>query len=224
MALFPTRHGLGGTGQLPIVVAGVRGLAIAKGEAICACATTGGSRADGHGVRETGLCAVDRAWYVRRMRRNLVLGEFAARGHRVALSTVAVAVAAFGGVSALAASEAAARTIQVRENASLKLVKKSGSTYTHSGRVTGTIPGSARSRMTLDSLSISGTVTIRAKGGSLNLRINGRPRSGGLRSKFDGTATMVGGRAATPRRGGRDDSTVWSIVVPGRRPSTPAVR
>lgn len=133
---------------------------------------------------------------------------------------MAVVAASVGAVAGLDASDAtASRTIQVRESASLKLVKKSGSTFTHSGRVTGTIPGTASSRMTLNALSLSGTVTIRAKGGSVTMRLSGRARSAGLRSKFSGSATISGGtgRYANARGKGRFDGVVnrstWASTI-----------
>lgn len=131
----------------------------------------------------------------------------------MAVAGLAAAALSFG------SDAATARTTQVRERASLKLVKKSGTTFVHSGRVTGTLPGSARSRMTLNSLSISGTVTIRAKGGSVNLRIRGRARSGGQRPKFNGSVTIAGGtgRYANARGRGHFDGVVnrqsWATTI-----------
>lgn len=88
---------------------------------------------------------------------------------------------------------ASARTQSITEDVRLKLVKKSGMSYEHRGSARGTFDGSVRSKMTLDALSISGLVTIATRGGSVNLRVRGTARSGGLRSKFDGTATLAGG-------------------------------
>lgn len=120
--------------------------------------------------------------------------------HRwAAVSASAVALVAAG----VAAPGASAGTQRVSENVSLRLVKKSGSSFTHRGRATGTVAGSVSSRMRLDSLSITGTVTVRARGGSLNLRIKGRARSGGLRSKFSGSATMAGGTGRYAHARGR---------------------
>ncbi len=86
-----------------------------------------------------------------------------------------------------------ARTVPVTEHVALTLVKKSGTDFQHKGRATGTVTGSVTSRIALTSLSITGTVTVRAKGGTLQLKVRGTARSGGLRSTFDGTATMTGG-------------------------------
>jgi hypothetical protein len=86
-----------------------------------------------------------------------------------------------------------ARTVPAIEHVALTLVKKTGTNFQHKGRATGTVAGSVTSRIKLTSLSIAGTVTVRAKGGTLRLNVRGTARSGGLRSKFDGTATMTGG-------------------------------
>lgn len=92
-----------------------------------------------------------------------------------------------------APSGASARTQSITEDVRLKLVKKSGMSYEHRGTARGTFDGSVRSKMRLDSLSISGVVTIVTRGGSVDLKVRGTARSGGLRSKFDGTATLTGG-------------------------------
>lgn len=157
------------------------------------------------------------------MRRDLAPGTSAAWNRRTlvsGLSALFLATASVGAVAVLDVTDAtASRTIQVRENASLKLVKKSGSTFTHRGRVTGTIPGTASSRMTLNALSLTGSVTIRAKGGSVTLRLNGRARSAGLRSRFSGSATISGGtgRYAKARGTGKFDGVVnrstWASTI-----------
>jgi len=87
----------------------------------------------------------------------------------------------------------AARKVAATEHVTLTLVKKTGTKFQHKGKATGTVAGSVRSQITLTSLSIKGTVTVRAKGGTLRLRVSGTARSGGLRAKFDGRATMDGG-------------------------------
>jgi hypothetical protein len=89
----------------------------------------------------------------------------------------------------------AARVTTVNEHIALKLVKRSGSTrFEHTGRATGTVAGSVRSKITLrHSVVLQGTVTINTSRGTLRLEVNGRARSIELRSKFDGTATIAGG-------------------------------
>jgi hypothetical protein len=87
----------------------------------------------------------------------------------------------------------ATRKVAATEHVTLTLVKKTGTKFQHKGKATGTVAGSVSSRITLTSLSIKGTVTVRANGGTLRLRVSGTARSGGLRAKFDGRATMDGG-------------------------------
>jgi hypothetical protein len=89
----------------------------------------------------------------------------------------------------------AANSMTVREHVTLKLVKRTGSTgFQHTGRATGTVSGSVRSRITLThSVVMRGTVTITTGRGKLRLKVDGRARSIGLRSKFSGSATIAGG-------------------------------
>jgi hypothetical protein len=114
---------------------------------------------------------------------------------------------------------ASARTVKATEHVRLTLVTKSGSKFQHKGRATGTVGGSVRSRITLDSLSIAGTVTIVTPGGTLNVRIRGTARSGGLLARFEGTATMAGGtkRYAKARGNGRFTGVVnrstWAATI-----------
>ncbi len=92
-----------------------------------------------------------------------------------------------------APSDASARTVSVTEDVRLSLAKKSGLSFEHRGTARGTFSGSVRSKMTMDALWVTGVVTIATRGGSVNLKIRGTAKSGGLRSRFDGTATMAGG-------------------------------
>jgi hypothetical protein len=116
----------------------------------------------------------------------------------------------------------AARTVVATEHVALTLVKKTGTRFQHNGRATGTVAGSVTSQITLTSLSIAGTVTVRAKGGTLKLKIRGTARTGGLRAKFDGTASMVGGtgRYAKARGGGTFTGVVnrrsWAATIDAR--------
>jgi hypothetical protein len=89
----------------------------------------------------------------------------------------------------------AASSMTVREHVVLKLVKRTGSTgFEHTGRATGTVSGSVRSQMTLThSVVLRGTVTITTSRGKLGLKVDGRARSIGLRSRFSGSATIAGG-------------------------------
>ncbi len=89
----------------------------------------------------------------------------------------------------------AASPTAVREHVTLKLVKRTGSTgFEHTGRATGTVSGSVRSRITLThSVVLRGTVTIATTRGKLRLKVDGRARSIGLRSRFSGSASIDGG-------------------------------
>lgn len=116
----------------------------------------------------------------------------------------------------------AARQVNATEHVTLTLVNKTGTKFQHKGKATGTVAGSVTSQITLTSLSIAGTVTVRAKGGTLKLKIRGAARSGGLRAKFDGTASMVGGtgRYAKARGGGTFSGVVnrrsWAATLDAR--------
>ena len=108
-------------------------------------------------------------------------------------AALATTLAVVGVASAAVPTGAAAKTVSISENVSLKLVKKSGSKLTHRGTATGTIPGSASAQSTLRGLKLAGTVTIKTKRGDLRIKINGAARSSSVRTKFDGTATLTGG-------------------------------
>jgi hypothetical protein len=114
------------------------------------------------------------------------------RSRRPVIAAMA-ALATVGAAASALPTTAAARTANVSENVSLKLTKKSGSKLSHRGTATGTIPGSATAQSTLRGLKLNGTVTIKTKRGNLRIKINGTARSSGVRTKFDGSATMDGG-------------------------------
>jgi hypothetical protein len=122
-------------------------------------------------------------------------------------------------VGLAAPAPASAGTQRVTENVALKLVKKTGSSFRHRGSVTGTVPGSATSSTTLKGLTLSGTVSIRTKHGTLRIRIRGTARSNDLRSKFDGSARMAGGtgRYKRARGSGRFTGVVnrrtWAATI-----------
>jgi hypothetical protein len=114
------------------------------------------------------------------------------------------------------------RTVPAIEHVTLTLVKKSGTNFQHKGRASGTVAGSVTSRIALSSLSIAGTVTVRAKNGTLQLKVRGTARSGGLRSKFDGTATMSGGTGRYAKASGKGTFTgvvnrrTWAATIDAR--------
>lgn len=97
----------------------------------------------------------------------------------------------------LAAPEVAvgARERPVKEHVDLVLAKRSGlSKFQHKGRATGTVAGSVRSQITIShSVVLKGTVTITTPSGKMRMDVDGRARSLGLRTKFAGKATIVGG-------------------------------
>lgn len=107
-----------------------------------------------------------------------------------ARSTVLLAIASLAwGATALAAQP-------VKEHVDLKVVSRTGggTKFVHTGAATGTFAGSVRSRITLaHSVVLSGVVTIRARGGTVRMKVDGRARSLSLRTKFNGTATITGG-------------------------------
>jgi hypothetical protein len=96
---------------------------------------------------------------------------------------------------ALGAAGHAASSMTVREHVTLTLLKRTGSTkFEHTGRATGTVPGSVRSKITLThSVVLRGTVTIATSKGKLRLKVDGRARSIELRSRFSGKATILAG-------------------------------
>src|SRR5690349_3051856 len=93
------------------------------------------------------------------------------RSTRQLRTTTAVALTVGLG-TALAPAATQAKTIPITERAQLTLVKKTGTSFTHRGTAKGTYAGSVSSQMRLNSLSISGTVTIKTKGGSVRLKIS----------------------------------------------------
>jgi len=142
-------------------------------------------------------------------------------------ATTVVALLVIGAVTGAAGATADpsahnARKLDATEHVTLKLVKKTGTSFRHKGTATGTIAGTVTSRITLSSLSINGTVTVHAKDGTLRLRMRGTARSSGLRAAFDGTATMAGGtgRYAKAQGGGTFKGVVnrrtWAVTLDAR--------
>jgi hypothetical protein len=84
----------------------------------------------------------------------------------------------------------------VKEHVDLKVVSRTagGTRFVHTGTASGTFAGSVKSRITLaHSVVLTGVVTIRARGGTVTMKVNGRARSLSVRTKFNGTATITGG-------------------------------
>lgn len=138
------------------------------------------------------------------------------RGRRTLATTGVVLMCGLAGVLP---ADASARSQKVTEDVRLTLVKKTGLSFDHRGTARGTYDGSVRSKLKMDALSITGVVRITTRGGSVNLRIRGSAKSGGLRSKFDGTAEMAGGtgRFRKARGKGRFSGVVnrqtWAVSL-----------
>jgi hypothetical protein len=113
----------------------------------------------------------------------------------IVLSAFLLALIASLAVGARATTGHAASSMTVREHIALKLVKRTGSSkFEHAGHATGTVAGSVRSHITLThSVVLRGVVTITTSRGELRLTVDGRARSIELRSKFSGSASIVGG-------------------------------
>ncbi len=120
---------------------------------------------------------------------------------------IAAAVAA----AVLAApSVAHAKTISIREHANPHLARKSGSTLYESGSATGTLPGNVSAIFKVSLTSVSGTVTIYPRGGSLKISISGKARSTGVRARFGGSMRVVSG---TGKYRGMSDSGSFEGAV-----------
>jgi hypothetical protein len=105
------------------------------------------------------------------------------------VASIALAVAP----APASASSHTVRTIDVVENVSVHLVRKSGSTLHHRGTATGTLPGSVRARFKITATKVTGSVTIYPRGGSLTMHIKGHPRSTSVPMQFGGSISIVRG-------------------------------
>jgi hypothetical protein len=83
----------------------------------------------------------------------------------------------------------------VKEHVDLTLVEKAGTTkFQHRGRARGTVSGTVRSKITIThSVVLRGTVTIATAKGKVRLTVDGRARSLGMRTRFNGKAAIAGG-------------------------------
>jgi len=127
------------------------------------------------------------------------------------ISRRAVAVAAAVLATLAAGAEAsraggpvaeAARTINVSERASLHLVRKSGSTLWLAGTATGTLPGTVTTRFNVTLTSVTGSLRIVTRGGTLTMSVSGKARSGGTNARFGGTMRVTGGTGKFSRASG----------------------
>jgi hypothetical protein len=143
-------------------------------------------------------------------------------------STVVVGVVALGGVACLAlpaalaaAPSRAADAGPMKEHVTLKLVKRTGSSkFEHDGRATGTVQGPVVSKIALShSVVMKGTVTISSSRGKLRLSIDGRARSIAVKTRFNGTATVVGGTGRYAHAKGKGtfagviDRSNWNATI-----------
>lgn len=96
----------------------------------------------------------------------------------------------------------AARTINVSERVSLHLVRKSGPTLYEAGTATGTLPGTVTARFNVGITRVTGSVTIRTRGGTLTMSVDGKPRTTGAISRFGGTMRVTSGTGKFARASG----------------------
>lgn len=115
---------------------------------------------------------------------------------------LAVVVGSIGPVAAAGAPSPVAAGGRMNETITLKLERKVGFTFRHTGSARGSVPGSARSTLKLTRLSLKGTATIRNGRGTVRLQVDARARSGGTRARFSGKARVAGGTGAYRRARG----------------------
>jgi hypothetical protein len=111
------------------------------------------------------------------------------------LAALALALWA-GGVSSAAPSAHAAKrkSLHLTDNASLHLVRKSGSTLYEQGTATGTLPGSVSARFVTGVTKVTGTVTFHSSGGgSITMAVVGYPQSAGTITRFTGSIAVRSG-------------------------------
>lgn len=138
-------------------------------------------------------------------------------------TAVAAALAAVALCLTLGGAVASAKTLQITENASMHLVRKSGSVLYEKGTATGTLPGPVSGRFDAGLTKVSGTVTIRPNGGgSLTILVIGTPRSTGTVARFGGTMAVKSGTGKYARASGSGtfEGTVnrrtWAVSVTAR--------
>jgi hypothetical protein len=119
-------------------------------------------------------------------------------------TTGVLALAAAGALSASTARAArtrsgpvlarAARTVSVDDTGHLQRVHASGEILTETGKVSGTLPGSADVRLDIGSETVKATFTISVQGGG-SIAGTGRAKIGsdGRYTSFGGTLSVTGG-------------------------------
>jgi hypothetical protein len=128
----------------------------------------------------------------------------AARATRTAVLSVCVALGSASATASGLPSATAARTMSVKDEGRLRLIKSSGSKLIDEGPATGTIPGTAKIVFVYDgNPTVSAQVTIYGHGGSIEGHGKGRLSSPSSRSpSFKGTLTITGGSGRYARARG----------------------
>jgi hypothetical protein len=115
--------------------------------------------------------------------------------------------------------------MSVHEYVTLKLVVKrterNGSTkFEHTGRATGTVAGTVRTKITLThSVVLRGIVTIATSKGKLRLKVDGRARGIQERSPFKGEAFILTGTGRYAKAKGKGTFTgvvnraTWAATI-----------
>jgi hypothetical protein len=96
----------------------------------------------------------------------------------------------------------AAHVLKATDTAHLHYVSSSGSRLLDEGKATGTLPGSMRVRLNLET-TFTGTFTIYASGGSIEGHGSATPHGSGIYESFAGTLTVTGGSGRYARAHGR---------------------
>lgn len=117
------------------------------------------------------------------------------QGSMIAMAVLAALVVGLwgGAVSSAAPSAHAAKrkSLHLTDDASLHLVRKSGSTLYEKGTATGTLPGTVSARFVTGVTKVTGTVTFHSSGGgSITMTAVGYPQSTGTITRFSGTIAV----------------------------------
>lgn len=140
-----------------------------------------------------------------------------------------LALTTLAGVSTAAARSPppvahAARSMDLVDTVTLRLVRKDGSVLYQRGNATGTLPGRVTARFQTGVIRVSGTVTIfPTRGGSVTINVAGNVRSvRGARATFNGTMGVRDGSGpfAKAYGGGTFTGVVnrskWNVTVNAR--------
>lgn len=96
------------------------------------------------------------------------------------------------------------RVLFIEETATLKLVKREGTTYWQEGTVTGTLSGKAAVRVTIGGPGVISTFTVTLPNGTIRGRGTARIRPAGKVVHYKGTASITGGTGTYAQASGRD--------------------